>query len=297
MSVSARIKELNKRMSQKLTARGVEASETETMTSLINKIDSLPTGQSDIDFSSFTDWRHFSYYNNRNTLVAKLKYSDTSKGIEFGGMFNGCSKLTTIPQLDTSKGTNFYTMFYGCSGLTTIPQLDTSNGTNFGNMFYGCSGLTTIPQLDTSKGIEFGGMFNGCSGLTTIPQLDTSNGTNFSNMFNGCSGLTTIPQLDTSKGTGFGNMFYGCSALTNLTIAGSINTSGMNLKSATKLSKASITSVVNALSASASGKSITFSKTAIDSAFETSSGAADGSTSDEWLNLIATKSNWTISLI
>ena len=116
-------------------------------------------------------------------------------------------------------------------------------------------------------------------------------------MFNGCSKLTTIPQLDTSNGTNFGNMFYGCSALTNLTIAGSINTSGMNLKSATKLSKASITSVVNALSASASGKSITFSKTAIDSAFETSSGAADGSTSDEWLNLIATKSNWTISLI
>lgn len=116
-------------------------------------------------------------------------------------------------------------------------------------------------------------------------------------MFNGCSKLTTIPQLDTSKGIEFGNMFYGCSALTNLTIAGSINTSEMNLKSATKLSKASITSVVNALSASASGKSITFSKTAIDSAFETSSGAADGSTSDEWLNLIATKSNWTISLI
>lgn len=188
MSVSARIKELNKRLAQKLTAKGVEASETETMTSLINKIDNLPTGQSDIDFSSLTEWQYFSYYNNRNTLVAKLKYSDTS------------------------------------------------------------------------------------------------NGTNFSNMFNGCSGLTTIPQLDTSKGTEFGGMFYGCSALTNLTIAGSINTSGMNLKSATKLSKASITSVVNALSASASGKSITFSKTAIDSAFETSSGAADGSTSDEWLN-------------
>ena len=200
MSVSARIKELNKRLAQKLTAKGVEASETETMTSLINKIDNLPTGQSDIDFSSLTDWRYFSYYNNRNTLVAKLKYSDTS------------------------------------------------NGTNFGSMFYSCSGLTTIPQLDTS------------------------NGTNFS------------------------NMFYSCSALTNLTIAGSINTSGMNLKSATKLSKSSITSVVNALSASASGKSITFSKTAVNNAFETSSGVADGSTSEEWTTLIATKANWTIAL-
>ena len=224
MSVSARIKELNKRLAQKLTAKGVEASETETMTSLINKIDNLPTGQSDIDFSSLTEWQYFSYYNNRNTLVAKLKYSDTS------------------------------------------------NGTNFSGMFYSCSGLTTIPQLDTSKGTGFGSMFNGCSKLTTIPQLDTSNGTNFS------------------------NMFYSCSALTNLTIAGSINTSGMNLKSATKLSKSSITSVVNALSASASGKSITFSKTAVNNAFETSSGVADGSTSEEWTTLIATKANWTIAL-
>ena len=248
MSISTRIKELNKRLAQKLTVKGVEASETETMTSLINKIDNLPTGQSDIDFSTFTDWRYFSYYNNRNTLVEKLKYSDTS------------------------NGTSFSNMFSGCSSLTTIPQLDTSNGTNFGNMFNGCSSLTTIPQLDTSKGEYFSYMFIGCSSLTTVPQLDTSNGTNFGNMFNGCSRLT------------------------NLTITGSINVSGMDLKAATKLSKASITSVVSALSASASGKSITFSKTAIGSAFETSSGAADGSASDEWLNLIATKSNWTISL-
>ena len=273
MSVSTRIKELNKRLSQKLTVRGVEASETETTTSLINKIDNLPTGQSDINFSGLTDWRYFSYYNNRNTLVAKLKYSDTSKGEVFGDMFFSCSKLTTIPQIDTSNGTNFGSMFYGCSGLTMIPQIDTSNGTNFSDMF------------------------SGCSGLTMIPQIDTSNGTRFDYMFCGCSKLTTILQIDTTKGTRFDYMFSSCSGLTNLTIAGGINTSGMSLGSATKLSKASITSVVNALSASASGKSITFSKTAIASAFETSSGAADGSTSDEWLNLIATKSNWTISLV
>ena len=225
MSVSARIKELNKRLSQKLTAKGVEASETETTTSLINKMDNLPTGQNDIDFRGLTNWQHFSYRNNRNTFVEKLKYSDTSNGEVFSDMFYGCSELTTIPQIDTTKGTSFDYMFYGCSKLTTIPQINTSNGEVFNNMFSSCS------------------------------------------------------------------------ALTNLTIAGSINTSGMNFRSATKLSKASITSVVNALSASASGKSITFSKTAIDSAFETSSGAADGSTSDEWLNLIATKSNWTISLV
>ena len=91
MSVSARIKELNKRLAQKLTAKGVEASETETMTSLINKIDNLPTGQSDIDFSSLTEWQYFSYYNNRNTLVAKLNLTIPSNGTNFSNMFYSCS--------------------------------------------------------------------------------------------------------------------------------------------------------------------------------------------------------------
>ncbi len=224
MSVSARIKELNKRMSQKLTARGVEASETETTTSLINKIDNLPTGQSDIDFNTLTDWRYFSYYNNRNTLVEKLKYSDTS------------------------------------------------NGTNFSSMFSACSALTTIPPIDTSQGANFSNMFSSCSVLTSIPQIDVSNGTNFSHMFNGCG------------------------ALVNLTMTGTIKAYGLDLTPCNKLSKASITSVINALSDTTNALKVQLSKTAVNNAFETSSGVADGSTSEEWTTLIATKANWTIAL-
>ena len=50
------------------------------------------------------------------------------------------------------------------------------------------------------------------------------------------------------------------------------------------------------LTDTASGKTITFSKTAVNKAFETSAGANDGSTSAEWLALVGTKPNWTISL-
>ena len=248
MSVSARIKELNKRMSQKLTARGVEASETETTTSLINKIDNLPTGQSDIDFNTLTDWRYFSYYNNRNTLVEKLKYSDTS------------------------------------------------NGTNFSSMFSACSALTTIPSIDTSKGVNFANMFNSCSALKTIPPIDTSKGANFSNMFSSCSVLTSIPQIDVSNGTNFSHMFNGCGALVNLTMTGTIKANGLDLTPCNKLSKASITSVINALSDTTNALKVQLSKTAVNNAFETSSGVADGSTSEEWTTLIATKANWTIAL-
>ena len=72
--------------------------------------------------------------------------------------------------------------------------------------------------------------------------------------------------------------------------------SSLDMKSCTLLSKASITSIINALSSTTSGLTVTLSKTAVNTAFETESGGADGSTSQEWLALATTKSNWTISL-
>lgn len=77
---------------------------------------------------------------------------------------------------------------------------------------------------------------------------------------------------------------------------GVLATSGLNLSYSTKLNKESHIKLINTLSSTTSGLSVTLSKTAVNKAFETSSGANDGSTSIEWLNLIATKSNWTISL-
>ena len=54
----------------------------------------------------------------------------------------------------------------------------------------------------------------------------------------------------------------------------------------TKLTKASLTSIINGLSAETSGLTVSLSKTAVNNAF----------TDEEWATLIATKSNWTISL-
>ena len=248
MSVTTRIQELNNRLATNLVSKGVSAEGTETTTELINKVNDIESGGTSVINPEWTDWRHFSYYDNRNDLVAKLKYSDTA------------------------------------------------NGTNFGYMFYYCTNLTTIPQLDTSKGTDFSSMFIHCTNLTTIPQLDTSKGTNFGYMFNSCSKLTTIPQLDTSNGINFSSMFYNCTDLTNLTMTGTIKANGMELHYSTKLSKASIISVINALSDTTNALKVQLSKTAVNNAFETSSGVADGSTSEEWTTLIATKANWTIAL-
>lgn len=192
MSVTTRIQELNNRLATNLVSKGVSAEGTETTTELINKVNDIESGGTSVINPEWTDWRYFSYYDNRNDLVAKLKYSDTA------------------------NGTNFSSMFYACSLLTTIPQLDTSNGTNFGAMFNGCSALTSILQLSTSNGTNFNGMFSGCRALTTIPLLNMSNvsGASWSNMFYNCTALENVTFEGTIPVRGNMSVFSSCPNLT-----------------------------------------------------------------------------------
>ena len=229
MSVTTRIQELNNRLATNLVSKGVSAEGTETTTELINKVNDIETGGTSVINPEWTDWRYFSYYDNRNDLVAKLKYSDTA------------------------NGKNFSNMFYACSSLTTIPQLDTSNGTNFGAMFNGCSALTSILQLSTSNGTNFNGMFSACTALTTISLLNMSSmsGTSCINMFYNCRALTSISLLNMSNvsGTNWSSMFYNCPALKNVTFEGTIPVRGnMSVfSSCPNLTVESLMSFINAL--------------------------------------------------
>jgi hypothetical protein len=98
---------------------------------------------------------------------------------------------------------------------------------------------------------------------------------------------------NTKHGGGFESLY----GLKEVRFNGTIGQNGLNFQWSTKLSKASIESVITALSPNTSGLSVTLSKTAVNAAFETSVGAKDGSASAEWATLIATKQNWTINLV
>ena len=82
------------------------------------------------------------------------------------------------------------------------------------------------------------------------------------------------------------NVFMYCTNLENMIIEGTIAYTGFDTHWSTKLSRESITSIVNALSDTTSGMTVTFSQTAVDAAF----------TDDEWATLIAAKPNWTFTL-
>ena len=113
-------------------------------------------------------------------------------------------------------------------------------------------------------------------------------------MFTRCYELETIPLLKVSGLTKTSSAFTGVTKLKNITMEGEMT---LNITfPSTVLTKESITSIVNVLSKTETGKTLTLTKTAVNKAFETSEGANDGSTSNEWLTLRASRSNWTVTL-
>lgn len=112
---------------------------------------------------------YYLFYSYRRDDIANLiQPNDTSEVTEFGRMFNGCTSMTTAPNLNTSKGTSFSWFFQNCSSLVSVPLYDTSNGINLDNFFNGCSSLKVIPALDFSKGGTLTNAFKSCSSLEQI---------------------------------------------------------------------------------------------------------------------------------
>jgi hypothetical protein len=123
-----------------------------------------------------------------------------------------------------------------------------------------------------------------------------------------CGKMHTIEVLRSNENTTFTYTFENCSSLENITIEGVIG-QDISFQWCTKLTRASIESIVNHLSENASGKTLTLSKTAVDNAFYGNCVRIDeetgnlifwddvGSLSIDWENLTATKPNWQITLV
>lgn len=150
-------------------------------------------------------------------------------------------------------------------------------------------------EMDTSQCTNFQYMCTN-SYITHLGKIDTRSAILLFQPFS--SGrLHTIDELilkDDGSQT-FNAPFHGASALVNITIEGKIGQNGFDLSKSTKLSKASIVSIIGHLDQTegSPARSITLSLTAVNNAFE---GGADG---DEFTSVCAGPRvcNWTISLV
>lgn len=143
-------------------------------------------------------------------------------------------------------------------------------------------------KLDTSKATQATQTFY-YSSVSHIPVLDLSSVESMmTEVFYYCKRLHTIDKIILSSNgrQTFDKVFGECSSLKNVTFEGVIG-NNISFQWCTLLSKASIENIVSVLSADATGKTLSLSKNAVDSAFS----------SEEWTALADTRTNWTISLV
>ena len=96
----------------------------------------------------------------------------------FSYLFNGCTVLTTVPELPAMKLAAYcYTnMFKGCTSLTKAPKLPATGLAEYCYqcMFEGCSKLTEVPsELPATKLATccYSYMFMNCTSLNASPKL------------------------------------------------------------------------------------------------------------------------------
>ena len=190
----------------------------------------------------------------------------TNYKLAFGGTYWDDTTFTPIfPLVNISDG---YMMF----AYSKISHIGRIEATVSGNMQYGFYYSSLLEQIDYVKcGRFMYGAFSNCSNLHTL-----------------------ILELAPSS-IDFTGAFEKCYALVNLIIIGTIS-NNFNVSPCTKLSKASITSIINNLSDTTSGLTVTLSGVAVDTAFELVEGDGGGSSEEDWINLEASKPNWNIVL-
>lgn len=169
---------------------------------------------------------------------------------------------------------------FGWSFENFYPKYDIKPNGYCQQMFYGWSDSLTKTNyslkkrleecgviLDISKCTDLTAMFNWNPLITEIPTLDLTGTTSNGSMFAYCPGIITIEKLIVNENTPMTNFFGALNSSTtknveNLVIEGVIGKSGFDCAVCIKLTKASLLSILTALSKDssiASGKSITFS--------------------------------------
>lgn len=152
--------------------------------------------------------------------------------------------------------------------------------------------------------------FGLCPQLEEIEDVGLYPSYSYSYAFISCYALRKVACIRVDVNTSLLNIFQSCTNLEEVTFEGEIG-QDLKLNVCAKLTKDSITSIINHLSDTASGKTLTLSKVAVDEGFKWSggymdengewvsfeySGTDDGS-GNEWYPLVATKPNWTITLV
>ena len=176
--------------------------------------------------------------------------------------------------IDTKYPVNaisLYELFSDCRKLETIPNVTCAN-TN--GQYDSC--YCAFQMCLKLKSIDFDVM-NGGSGNTA-----------WTAAFRYCQELTNIKKIGVLESQVFNKTFEYCFKLENIVVEGTIGQNGFDIHWSTLLSADSLKSIINALSTTTTGLTITLPTTA-QANYEAVYGTGS------WSVLVTTRSNWTIA--
>ena len=205
-------------IAQSITAKGVECSADEALSTYASKIDSISGGGTGEKFV-VPDGMKFAY-----STVFDPSLFDVSNVTDMSYMFY--SAVTTNRAIDFSTWdvSNVTTTFYMFNYAYNFTNINLSNWNTtkletISSMFYGCEKLKEIDlstwNTNNIKNLNF--LFYNCSKITTIDlsSFDLTNATDMTNMFYNCRSLTDLqlPDLGHNQNCTSLDLTY-CSALT-----------------------------------------------------------------------------------
>ena len=152
-------------------------------------------------------------------------------------------------------------------------------------------------RLDTSQATDLTQMFS-YTYISEIPTIDCSNAPGSTHIFaNAWASLKKIEKVIVNPNTTYKSWFYNDTGLEEIRIEGTIGQNGFDIHFSTKLSRESIESIINALSDTTSGLTVTLSEAACKKAFNVPDDEDIFAGSGMFCDLVLSKSNWTIALI
>ena len=167
-------------------------------------------GEVELEYDYQFIYLFYDYYGEKECLVVNagnLSLPATAlTSYCYDSMFQGCTALTTVPELPATALTNscYSGMFAGCTSITRAPELHATTLANYcyQYMFNGCTSLTTAPSVLPAATLAiycYYYMFQGCTSITKAPELPATALTNscYSGMFAGCTSLNYIKCLAT----------------------------------------------------------------------------------------------------
>lgn len=155
------------------------------------------------------------------------------------------------------------------------------------------------PKYDIVSSKSFNNLFAYSKITDTLVTIDATLLTSSNKqqaLFSYATGLKTIRLIRVAEHNTYSDWFLNCTSLESVFFDGVIG-NNIDFRYSTKLNKDSINDIFSHLSVDVTGKTLTLSLDAVNTAYETMEGEGNGSSSIEWDSLCGEHSNWNISLV